>query len=266
MQTDLILLIIATTVKAAVLLGLSNYLLQLWKAQQKRYKTDFPFLMGISFLVYGTSKVLDIFLYIYGSQNSDVETFQGKYWPILNRIRFLLSPGIVIGILALLLSVIWLEDKKKIQIGIGFSWIFSLSMALVFVKNLENFYNLIAIVTAPIMIFSILTFLITHKQKKLPEIDSLLIAIGYSSLTIAQLMRSMWVKLGSGGFGLSWIAELLELSCLIIVALGFIKNASYKQKRLQNKPFISRREKLQKTRRELEKKNEYEKEIFPSTK
>ncbi len=85
----------------------------------------------------------------------------------------------------------------------------------------------IGLLTAPVMVFSITTFVITYKQRKLPQIHSLILAIGYSLLTFAQFIRNIWIEMGPGFYGKLWIGELFELCCLGIIAFGYLKPAPY---------------------------------------
>ncbi len=231
METNIILLIITTIVKSIILLGLANFLYKKWKSQRKKYYTDFPILMATTFLIYSIIKIMDVYLYLLGYDSTTLYNIEGRKWVILKNIRFIFSPVLTMGILIILLTLIWVGDNKRIQLSIGTIWIGAAILSLVLIKDLDNFYLAIGLFSAPVLVLSVLTFLITHIQKKLPEVHSLTIAIGYVALTIAQLIRPFWREMGTGNFGSLWAGELLELLTLCIIAYGYLTPASYAKKK-----------------------------------
>ncbi len=55
-------LFIIMTARIAVLFACGGYLFYRWAKAPRRYYFDLPFLIGISFVALGASKVLDMFL------------------------------------------------------------------------------------------------------------------------------------------------------------------------------------------------------------
>ncbi|MHA1744808.1 MAG: hypothetical protein ACTSWW_02345, partial [Promethearchaeota archaeon] len=85
------------------------------------------------------------------------------------------------------------------------------------------------------ILLSIVTFLIIHKNKRLPEINSLILAVGWILFVITQLIRPIWREIPSDSiWGMTWIGELLEMATMIIVGIGFLKPAFYASKKPQS--------------------------------
>ena len=66
----------------------------------------------------------------------------------------------------------------------------------------------------------------------MPQINSLFITIGWGTYLITQILRPIWISLGSSSWGLTWIGEFLELISMVIIGIGFIRPASYFEKNI----------------------------------
>ncbi len=233
METNLILLFISAAVKTVILFLIASFLITRWLNQKLRYFTDFPFLNALGFYIFSLGKLLDIYLYYYFIDTPNLATLNDPTALLLGKIRFILSPILVVLPYFILMLVIWLENKKKIQNILGIGWVTLSLVAVLLAKGYTQFLIFNLIIAMPVIVLSIISFAIIHKQQKLPQINSLLITIGWSSYLITQIIRPLWISLGSGSWGLTWVGEFLELISMVIIGIGFIRPASYFEKNIE---------------------------------
>jgi hypothetical protein len=227
METDLILLLASTTVKSIVLIGIGTFLIKKWNKQDQKYMTDFPVLMAMLFFIFGIAKIFDIYLYTRFSDTPNLAELNTPNALLIAKVRFLLSPVLCVVPIMVLMLIIWFGEKKKLQVLIGSLWATISIVSVLVAQNYPQLLSTISLVAFPPIIFSIITYGILYRQKKIPEINSKYLAIGWASYLVTQLIRPIWMTLGSGEFGLSWLGELIELMTMVIVGLGYMKSASY---------------------------------------
>ena len=238
MSVSLTALLLSSGIKSLVLFFLSVTMYRKWHHQMKRYFSDFPFLMALTFGFYGLGKLLDTFLYYYFRNEVSLGSLATVQVPnafLLTKIRFILSPILVIIPFTILMLEIWFVDRKRLQIAIGSIWtIFSFVSVIIFQEYNQLLLSNALITLGPILL-SIVTFLIIHRNKRLPEINSLILAVGWILFVITQLIRPIWREIPSDSiWGMTWIGELLEMATMIIVGIGFLKPAFYASKKPQS--------------------------------
>jgi len=234
METNLILLFMSAALKTLVLLTIASFLLTKWLSQKLRYFTDFPFLNALGFYIFSLGKLLDIYLYYHFIDTPNLATLDDPTALLLGKIRFILSPILVVLPYFILMLVIWLENKKKVQKILGIGWIVLSFVAVLLAKDYTQFLFFNMIIALPVIVLSVVSFAIIHHQQKLPQINSLLISIGWGTYLITQIFRPIWISLGSSSWGLTWVGEFLELISMVIIGIGFIKPASYFEKNIDN--------------------------------
>ena len=232
METNLILLFMSAAIKTVVLITIASYLINKWFKQKLHYFTDFPFLNALGFYIFGLCKLLDIYLYYHFIDTPNLATLNDPTALLLGKIRFILSPILVVLPYFILMLVIWLENRKKIQKTIGIGWIVLSFVAVLLAKDYTQFLFFNMIIALPVIVLSVVSFAIIHHQQKLPQINSLLISIGWGTYLITQIVRPIWISLGSSSWGLTWIGEFLELISMVIIGIGFIKPAPYFEKNI----------------------------------
>ena len=233
METNLILLFITAAIKTAVLVLLASYLINKWAKQKLRYFTDFPFLNALGFYIFSFGKLLDIYLYYHFIDTPNLATLDDPTALLLGKIRFILSPIMVVLPYFILMLVIWLENKKKIQKVLGIGWIVLSIVAVLLAQGYTQFLFFNMIIALPVIILSIISFAVIHHQQKLPQINSLFITIGWVTYLITQIIRPLWISLGSSSWGLTWVGEFVELISMVIIGIGFIRPASYFEKNIK---------------------------------
>jgi len=234
METNLILLILSTSLKSIVIFSLGTVLFRKWLKQNQRYYSDFPFLNSLGFYFYAIGKLFDIYLYIRFRTNDTSGIISDSLVLAFAKARFLLSPVIVLLPYVILMLVIWFQGRKKLQIGIGVGWALISISAVLVARSYPQLLIINVVIAFPPIFLSIITFGIIHHQKRLPQINSLILMIGWSSYVVSQLIRSIWVNLGSGTWGLSYVAELIEMFTFVIIGIGFMIPAFYNKFEIQS--------------------------------
>jgi len=227
METNLILLILSTSLKSIVIFSLGTILFRKWMNQKQKYYSDFPFLNSLGFYFYAIGKIFDIYLYIRFRTNDTTGVINDSQVLAFAKARFLLSPVIVLIPYVILMLVIWFQGKKKLQFGIGFGWALISIIAVLIPRSYQQLLIINAAIAFPPIFLSIITFGIINHQKRLPQINSLMLMIGWSLYLVSQLVRSIWVNLGTGTWGLSYVGELIEMFTFVIIGIGFMIPAFY---------------------------------------
>jgi len=227
METNLILLILSTSLKSIVIFILATILLKKWLNQNQKYYSDFPFLNSLGFYFYAIGKIFDIYLYIRFQSNDTSGVINDSQVLAFAKARFLLSPVIVLIPYLILMLVIWFQGKKKLQFGLGLGWALISVTAVLLARSYPQLLLVNAIVAFPPIVLSIITFGIINHQKRLPQINSLILMIGWSSYVVSQLIRSIWITLGSGAWGLSYVGEIIEMLTFVVIGIGFLIPAFY---------------------------------------
>ena len=234
MEANLVLLFISAAVKTVVLILIATFLMIKWFHQKLRYFMDFPFLNALGFYIFSLGKILDIFLYYHFIDTPNLATINDPVAILLARIRFILSPILVVLPYFILMLVIWLEDRKKLQKSLGIGWIVLSLIAVLLAKNYKQFLIFNMMIALPVIVLSIVSFAIIHHQHRLPQINSLFITIGWCVYFLTQIIRPIWISVGNSAWGLTWIGEFLELLAMMTIGLGFLKPAFYSEKILDN--------------------------------
>jgi hypothetical protein len=237
MEQGLILLVVSAIVKTMVLFGMSAGLFKRWNRQSQRYITDFPLLMALTFLFYALGKIMDIYLYLRFSHTPNIWQLNDPVALLAAKIRFLISPILVIVPYFILMMVIWFEGRRRLQIFLGLGWAMLSVSAILIAQTLPQLLLINVLIAVLPISLSIITYVVIYRQKKLPEINSLLLVIGWALFIIMQLSRSSWLSMGIGTWGLSWVGELLELTPLLIIWRGFTSPASFYEEEI--KPTIT---------------------------
>ena len=171
---------------------------------------------------------------ISNGRSSKMETLNDPTALLLGKICFILSPILVVLPYFILMLVIWLENRKKIQKTLGIGWIILSLMAVLLAKGYTQFLFFNMIIALPVIVLSIISFAIIHHQHKLSQINSLFITFGWGFYLITQIFRPIWISLGSSSWGLTWVGEFLELISMVIIGIGFIRPASYFEKSIND--------------------------------
>lgn len=215
---------VTTIVRIVSCFLFGGFLLFRWWKTEKRYFTDFAFLMSIPLITLGFGKILDLVLY---ESFGDIATFEEINFIVgdprfrLAQVRWLLMLGFSIPVTTLMLTV-WLQFKPRLRtlIIVVFSgtWVTLILAA----RNYATLKLYLPLMVIPPALLSAVTFLIVYRQKRLPELNSLLLGVGYLAFTVTQATRPVFMSLGTPPFGLFALAEVLETIVWTLIFASFV--------------------------------------------
>ncbi|MHA1777629.1 MAG: hypothetical protein DRO88_04330 [Promethearchaeia archaeon] len=224
-------ILLGTGLKVIGLFILAFIMFRRWRRQTKRYFSDFPFLMGLTFVMYAVGKIYDLLVYYYlsnGQPFKDLSEIHSPYGLELIKLRFFFSPMLVIIPYVIIMLEIWMEGKVKWQVVITSSFSVSSITAILICQTYQQLLLINASISVVPVLISVISFFLIYKRKRMPEINSLLIAIGQLLFIIFQFIRPIWATIGGDPvWGLTWIAEIVETIPLILNGWGFLTPAPY---------------------------------------
>ncbi len=224
-----ILLLSSCALKGLVLLGLARDLYHRWQIQTTRYRSDFPFLMAITFFVYGISKFLDIGLYLYIRNEPSYQnlyTSSLPYVQLLGRVRFVITLVETMPYFYLML-LIWLHERSRWQKGILGIWTGGSLGGIFLAYTYTQLLIVNVIITVIPVLLSIITYSINHVARKMPTINNFCLAWGWGVFLFMQIIRPVWQTRGTTMWGWLWIAELVEILPLLMIWYGFRTPSRY---------------------------------------
>jgi hypothetical protein len=211
-------IILVMGIRAFIVLGFSIMLLIQWLKSEKRSIRDFKFLFALQFFFLCCAKIFDIYLtYTMGSLQvlSDPSNL-----PIL-KVRWTLMIANIIPVFSMLVFVWFYKNIKK---QISFNAIFIVvSLLLIFLAPSYVFLQgLLVFMLLPIVILSIITFFNLHKHRRLPQFNSLMMAVSQILYLIMQIVRPILVSSTIGHEFNYIITESIEIVIWILMGLCFI--------------------------------------------
>ncbi|MFX1366785.1 MAG: hypothetical protein ACFFCE_05810 [Promethearchaeota archaeon] len=221
----------------------TKILWQQWLKQRSFSLFNIPFLFGLFFAIFLVTKTLDLMIYIlyrmYLSYSYPYDTAL-----FISKIRYFLGlfstiPIFLIGLYLYLYKKNLFKEEFDINTRIKrnatlctilYSSLLVIMLSLI--NNIQHISFLILICVCCSFSFSIWFFIVIHRAKRLPEINSLIISVGLICYLIVQLVNPLIVNLVMGS---SFEGDILagiyyEISPLIpslIIVIGFRIKANY---------------------------------------
>ncbi len=222
------LLILTIIAREIVLIGLGSFLLFKWFKAEKRFITDLPFLMALTTFILVVAKAYDLYLYnFFGDYDFSLYFTEDPNIIWYGKIRWLIMMVNTVPLVGLLLSI-WMADyKKKYFYLILITFISFWTIYIVLVPSFEYLKNVNAFLLLPVLILSIITFLFLYRNKRLPHVHSLIIAIAWIAYLISSILRPFFLTIGEPPWGIAWISEILDLIIWSIATLGFVIKPKY---------------------------------------
>ena len=240
-----ILFTVITVLRVTLSIYGSYFLFKIWFMKKTRSYSDLPLLYGLFFFIFIPAKLLDLMIMLNYRLYAD---FGYSYTFLLNtiKLRYIL---LIVNVVPLFLSGIYLymfrlnlkkldfeREKVSKRLTIIFSSLYfpTFFVVIIILNNIYLFSYIGAIITFSSLIFVIWMFITVYRGKILPEINSLILSIGFICYLIFNVLLPVYVNV-IGQFSLEGerlaglILELGTLFSMIIVLLGFKKKANYKK-------------------------------------
>ena len=238
-----ILFTVITIVRVSISIYGSYFLFKIWFMKKTRSYSDLPFLYGLFFFIFIPAKLLDLMIMLNYRLYAD---FGYSYTFLLNtiKLRYIL---LILNIVPLILSGMYLyvyrlnlkkPDFERERVSKRLTFLFSslyfptFFIVIIILNNIYLFSYIGAIITFSSLIFVIWMFITVYRGKILPEINSLILSVGFICYLIFNVLLPIYVNV-IGQFSLEGerlagsILELGTLFSMIIVLLGFKKKANY---------------------------------------
>ncbi len=222
-------------IRIIVLSLMTHNMFKKWFKAEKQFLDDIPFLFGMFFLGLIFGKLFDLFVDFLYYSNPTQSLFISKSRFIL--LAFYLVPMIFLSIGMLLFYRSMNEKRIKLQnenyrdklrrriIMIILGGEILMGILAPDLKTVGSFYPIVLI---PSLLIIIWLFWFTYQRKKLAEVNSFILTVGFCILLLSQTIRPiLQIIFGENPYMIS-IAELLDLLVFTIIFIGFSKKANYK--------------------------------------
>ena len=210
--------IIIMGVRGLIVFGFSIMLFIQWVRSEKRSIKDFKFLFGLQFFFLACAKVFDIYL---TNEMGTLEVLSDPAnLPIL-KLRWILMIANIVPVFSMLVFV-WFYKSIKKQIIFNAVFIVISLLLILFAPSYVFLQALLVIMLLPIVILSIITFFNLHKHRRLPQFNSLLMAISQILYLVMQIIRPVLISTSFAHDINYIISECIEIAIWISMGLCFI--------------------------------------------
>ena len=210
--------IIIMAVRAFIVFTFSVMLFIQWINTDKRSIKDFKFLFGLQFFFLACAKIFDIYL---TNELGTLEVLsEAGYLPIL-KLRWVLMIANIVPVFSMLVFV-WFYKSVKKQIAFNATFIIVSLLMIVFAPSYVFLQGLLVVMLLPIVVLSIITFFNLHKHRRLPQFNSLLMAISQILYLIMQIVRPILISTSIAHAINYIISESIEIVIWIMMGMCFI--------------------------------------------
>ncbi|MFX1389394.1 MAG: hypothetical protein ACFE9Z_04940 [Promethearchaeota archaeon] len=230
------LIVIILLVRIVILFASSMYMFYKWFTQEKIFLSDLPFLFALFFLLLTFGKMIDLFFdltYLYFLESLNLIVIKIRYFIII----FTVLPLIYLSI-TMILYYFSLREKSqklkeeksrnKISLIIIIIVLVIESVAILLVSDTPSISILLPAVVIPSLLVIVWLFAFAHRNKRLSQVNSLVLMIGFAAYLISQILRPLFQILLGETSGYLIVSEILDLIIFAIIFIGFYLDANYK--------------------------------------
>jgi hypothetical protein len=216
-------------VRVVVLFACGGYLFYRWTNAPRRYFSDIPFLMGVSFTALAASKIFDIYLYS-TFLDSDVEAMNpSDPAAVLAYARWLVMLAVISPLLYASLNI-WLAGRSRLRAVIVGANAIGFVLLILGQQSYAGLNALTPFMVFPPAVLTVVTFLFTYWKKRLPNVYGLLVGVGWIGYIISSIIRPTLILIGPPPWGLVVVSELIDMVLWLVIFLGFVLRPKYAQK------------------------------------
>ncbi len=202
----------------------ARILLKQWYFSERRFYTDLPFLLGISFIV--------VFCDIVDSTLGFILNYPPN---IISSIITSTNMILLLGVMLITILDLWFEDKKrKIRLIVIISFTVALEMLsiLFLTSEFETIISLLNLgLVLPVLFVFGFTFLQCYKQKRLPNINPLWVGIGFLisgvSFTLKSIIFFLFEPISYVFPAYIFICYFMDILAYTFAIYGFTHKAPY---------------------------------------
>ena len=227
--------VIITGVRILIVLLMAFYTFYKWFQQEQQYFSDLPFLFGIFFLFLVFGKALDLF--------ADFIFFQLDETLVLNVLKtryfimiFDFLPMIYLSMEMILFSFSLRpkfnrltneEMRNKINYRLIFSILLIEFIAGILAPSVRSLTIYYPIIIIPSLITIFWLFRFAYKNKRLSQVNTLILTIGFGAYLISQIVRPLTQFIIGESDIFVILAESIDLVIFLVIFLGFYQESKY---------------------------------------
>jgi len=227
--------VILILIRIFLLTGMTLSMFHKWYKQEAHYFADLPFLFGLFFFFLIFGKFLDLlFDLTFFTLEKDMVLF-------LLKIRFFvviltLFPMIYLSIGMFLYNLSLKEKHEKlrvekhrdnVRIRIIILIVSIEIIAVIMAPNTTIIGILLPVFVIPSLIIIVWLFQFAYRNKRLSQVNPLIITFGFSAYLVSQIIRPLLQNLLASAALYIIFAELIDLIIFVIIFIGFYIKANY---------------------------------------
>ncbi|MFX1377531.1 MAG: hypothetical protein ACFFA4_00410 [Promethearchaeota archaeon] len=229
------LVVIIVLVRILILLGSSMYMFYKWFKQETQFLSDLPFLFAIFFILLTFGKMIDLFFdftYLYFTEPLNLFVIKIRYFIIIFTVLSLIYLSITMILFSLSLRDRFqnLRDessRNKTSLLIVIIVVIVESTAVIIVPNTLSISFLLPAVVIPSLLVIVWLFAFSHKNKRLSQVNSLILMIGFAAYLLSQILRPVFQRVLGENTSYINVVEVIDLIIFGVIFLGFYMEASY---------------------------------------
>ena len=218
-----------------ILSGMVIYTFYKWFQQEQQYFSDLPFLFGIFFLFLVFGKALDLFadfIYFQLDEILVLNVLKTRY--IIMIFDFLpmiyLSMEMILFSFSLRTKLNQLtneEMRNKINYRLIFSILLIEFIAGILAPNVRSLTIYYPIIIIPSLITIFWLFRFAYKNKRLSQVNTLILTIGFGAYLVSQIVRPLAQFIIGESDVFVIFAESIDLVIFLVIFLGFYRESKY---------------------------------------
>ena len=224
------LALMALIIRISISFTMGGILLRKWFLQENQYLTDIPFLFGMFFLLHGFGKFFDIVNYF-----AYYELTQTELLTITKIRQFVaiatLAPMMYLSITMILFFLSLSKDtsrytnskeRETYALKILLIVVVLETMAIILTPSFEILTILFPILVIPSLVVIVWIMFFSHKHKRLTQIRTLIVGIGFLLYLGSSAFRPIGLILIGDNSLYIILVETLEIFIFAIIFLGLI--------------------------------------------
>jgi len=227
--------IVIILIRIIILSVSAGYMFRVWFKQEAQYVSDLPFLFGLFFLLLAFGKCIDLlfdFTYFYFNENEILTLIKIRFIIII----FTVAPMVFLSIGMILYSQSLKEKNSKLkdekhrnkETFIIIIIILSIeTLAVILTPNTTVIGILLPWIVIPSFITIVWLFAFAHKNKRLSQVNPLILAIGFCAYLVSQIIRPLLQNFLTPAYLYIITAEIIDLIIFVIIFIGFYMKANY---------------------------------------
>lgn len=227
--------VLVISIRICVLTCMAYYVFHRWFQQEKQYFSDLPFLFGFFFTVLIFGKALDLFW------DLTYYSFGNEYVLFLLKIRYFVAILTLLPMMYLSIGMILyslsLKDKheklrvekhgNKVRIKILIIIILIEMIAVILAPDPFTLGRLLPIFVIPSVATVVWLFIFAYKNKRLSQVHTKILAIGFGVLLASNLFRPLVLLYVGAGISYIVLVESVDLIVHIVIFIGFYMKIDY---------------------------------------